>query len=384
MMEATMAVVDQSGIIGKIRDQPIGATLEQLLKRAAEDTGIDRVYVTSGGQPGSHGQSTGSTRHNNGRAADLQLIAGGDILSFSDNSGGKVADFVTACASRGAIGIGAGVHYMGNKTIHVGFGTSPQDQTKIVWGANGASANAPQWLRMAAQSGWNSRVSDLMQISDSQFEGYSESVPEPGDNEPIPISNIEMSADARSGETTNFPRCDGMIDAGIFARVSRSTKPPIEYIASPYQFDRNGVDIDYLVLHYTTSRNIDGTISHFLDNEDQVAAHYVIGRDGRIVQMVKDKKKCYHGNSKNSRSIGIEHSAAPGDELTANQEASSLDLIRWLCAEYDIPVANIIPHKCAPRATSCPGDLFMRYGATGASSCEVHRDAVQKWLAEKL
>ena len=156
-----MAVVDQAGIVGKIRDKPIGSVLEQLLKHAAEDTGIDKVYVTSGSQPGSHGQSTGSTRHNNGRAADLQLIAGGNILSFSDSNGGQVAAFVTACASRGATGIGAGVNYMGNKTIHVGFGTSPQDHSKIVWGASGASANAPQWLRDAAQAGWSNGLRNL-------------------------------------------------------------------------------------------------------------------------------------------------------------------------------------------------------------------------------
>ena len=188
-----------------------------------------------------------------------------------------------------------------------------------------------------------------------QFEGYDETVPEPGIGDSNLIPSAERSVEIWGGKSTDLPRCDGMIDPSLFAKISRSTKPTIEYIESPYQYSRNGVNIDHIVLHYTTSRNIDGTISHFKDNDDQIAAHYIVGRDGRIVQMVKDKKKCYHGNSKNSRSIGIEHSAAAGDELTTSQEASSLDLIRWLCAEYDIPVANIIPHKCAPRATKCPG-----------------------------
>ena len=180
------------------------------------------------------------------------------------------------------------------------------------------------------------------------------------------------------------PCCDGMSRAKLALEAAAITKPAAEYIPSPYQFSRNGTDIDYVVVHYTTTKNIQSTISHFQNNPDQVAAHYVIGRDGRIVQMVKDSKKCYHGNSKNKRSIGIEHSAAPGDKFTVEQEAASLSLIRWLSAEYDIPRGNIIPHMCTPRATSCPGELFSDYGVNGESSCDDYGEAVQKWLSEKL
>ena len=43
---------------------------------------------------------------------------------------------------------------MGNRTIHVGFGASVSDKSKLIWGAGGRSANAPQWLRDAAAAGW--------------------------------------------------------------------------------------------------------------------------------------------------------------------------------------------------------------------------------------
>lgn len=154
-----MATVDQSGLAGKIRDKPITAELKSILKKAAEVAGVDVVRVTSGGQPGSTGQSTGSTRHNGGRAADLQLVKNGQTQTFTDQDGGPVFEtFVTAAAARGAIGIGAGVGYMGNKTIHVGFGLTPADTTKLVWGAGGKSANAPAWLRTAAKAGWDHPV----------------------------------------------------------------------------------------------------------------------------------------------------------------------------------------------------------------------------------
>lgn len=154
-----MATVDQSGIVGKIRDKKITQELKRVLERAADTAGIDVVKVTSGGQPGTTGRRTGSTRHDGGRAADLQLVRDGHTLTFTDQDGGPIVEaFVAAAAANGATGIGAGVHYMGNKTLHVGFGTSPQDHAKVVWGAGGRSANAPAWLREAANKGWDNPV----------------------------------------------------------------------------------------------------------------------------------------------------------------------------------------------------------------------------------
>ncbi|HRJ69576.1 MAG TPA: peptidoglycan-binding protein [Beijerinckiaceae bacterium] len=151
-----MALVDQSGIVGKVRDRRISIELERLLERAAEAAGVDVVRVTSGGQPGTTGKSVGSTRHNGGRAADLQLVVDGRTLEFTDEDGGDTVEaFVTAAAALGANGIGAGVAYMGSRTLHVGFGETPDDHRRIVWGYKGKSKNAPRWLREAAERGWD-------------------------------------------------------------------------------------------------------------------------------------------------------------------------------------------------------------------------------------
>jgi hypothetical protein len=156
-----MATIDESSLPGKIRDRPIAEELRRVLERAADAAGIDVVRVTSGGQPGSRGRSTGSTRHNGGRAADLQLMKGGRILEFSDQDGGPDVElFVTSAAANGATGIGAGEEYMGPRTIHVGFGTTPADHSKLVWGKGGRSINAPAWLREAANRGWDNPTTD--------------------------------------------------------------------------------------------------------------------------------------------------------------------------------------------------------------------------------
>lgn len=131
---------------GKIRDLPIKASLRDLLSKAADAADIEIVRVTSGGQArkGSGGKRTGSVRHDDGNAADLQLERAGRVLSFENpQERPLIAKFVTEASRLGATGIGAGLTYMGPHTLHVGYGS------KATWGAGGKSANAPAWLRAA-------------------------------------------------------------------------------------------------------------------------------------------------------------------------------------------------------------------------------------------
>jgi hypothetical protein len=144
--------------------------------------------------------------------------------------------------------------------------------------------------------------------------------------------------------------------------IDSATKPRIEWVSGCPNFSsRNGQTITSIVLHYTTSRNIDGTISWFLNPSSKVSAHYIIGRDGKIVQMVSDSDKAWHCASFNSNSIGIEHSAQIGDKLTPEQEKSSAALVKWLRKEYGISQNQIFGHRWnpnAPNMTDCPGSLW--------------------------
>ncbi len=155
-------------------------------------------------------------------------------------------------------------------------------------------------------------------------------------------------------------------------------KPTISrFIQSPNCSSRNGERIRRIIMHYTTSRNVDGTISHFLKPSSRVSAHYVIARDGRIIQMVLDTDKAWHAKGANADSIGIEHSAAPGDQMTAAQELSSIALVRWLLSEYKLPKTAIHGHKYTPEnlgSTNCPHHLF------GDDS----RAALDAWIQNKL
>lgn len=139
---------------GKIRDKPITPKLTAVLIAAAEKAGIDVVSVTSGGQDikGQGTRRTGSTRHDGGQAADIQLIRKGQVLDFHADRATFEA-FVTAAAAAGATGMGAGDDYMGPKTIHVGFGS------KAIWGGRNARvADAPAWMKRAAEIGWSGKA----------------------------------------------------------------------------------------------------------------------------------------------------------------------------------------------------------------------------------
>lgn len=89
----------------------------------------------------------------------------------------------------------------------------------------------------------------------------------------------------------------------------------VEYIESP---NTNGktqlISPSYLILHYTADSSFDGAISWFKDPTAEASAHLVIGRDGKIVQMVPFNQRAWHAgksqwgniNGLNGYSIGIE------------------------------------------------------------------------------
>lgn len=70
----------------------------------------------------------------------------------------------------------------------------------------------------------------------------------------------------------------------------------------------------YLIIHYSASGNVAGTVAHLTKAESNVSAHIVIGRGGEVVQLASLDQRCKHcGESTwngdthlNFSSIGIE------------------------------------------------------------------------------
>ena len=134
-------------------------------------------------------------------------------------------------------------------------------------------------------------------------------------------------------------------------------KPPVIWKPSPNESSREGADIDTVVLHHTASNNTAADLATLRSRSAEVSAHYLIGRDGKIYQLVKDGRKAWHAGvsalrgdtspSVNARSIGIEITNA-GDgrtPFTEKQYQALEKLVPWLMKTYKVPMQNLVGHK---------------------------------------
>jgi N-acetylmuramoyl-L-alanine amidase len=111
---------------------------------------------------------------------------------------------------------------------------------------------------------------------------------------------------------------------------------------------------NFVIIHHTAQNSTQQTINTFLvKGKSEVSAHYIVGKDGAVVQMVNDYLRANHagigkwGNTSdlNSSSIGIELDNNGIDQpFTDAQIKSLLVLLDALKKRYNIPVANFIGH----------------------------------------
>lgn len=131
------------------RNKTIQSKLMNVLRTAAGQVGVD-VVIFSGGQDAigtPNARRTGSTRHDDGYAADVWIYSGSSSALSTKSNSKLVSDFISACVAAGARGIGAGPGYMGNQGIHVDLWGSAKGSQ--IWGAGGKADNAPQWVKDA-------------------------------------------------------------------------------------------------------------------------------------------------------------------------------------------------------------------------------------------
>jgi hypothetical protein len=113
--------------------------------------------------------------------------------------------------------------------------------------------------------------------------------------------------------------------------------------------------IDMIVIH-----DIEGTsgaaIATFQDPKRAGSAHYVIGYDGAITQMVQEKDIAWHAGNwdYNTRSIGIEHAGfACCDDYTQAEYDASAQLIASICSRWGVTLdrTHVIGHYQVPDPT---------------------------------
>ena len=126
-------------------------------------------------------------------------------------------------------------------------------------------------------------------------------------------------------------------------------------VASPNYDSRPwGERIDCVVLHATAQNEMSEATTLFAHRGAGVSAHFVVGRDGRVVQMVPVEGRAWHaGVSRlagvggvNDYSVGIEMVNLDDgrDPYTDAQYRAVADIIRLLRTRLTIPDERIVSH----------------------------------------
>jgi AmpD protein len=157
----------------------------------------------------------------------------------------------------------------------------------------------------------------------------------------------------------------------------------VRQIASPNYDDRpDPADIALIVVHGISlppgQYGGDGIIELFSNTLDpaahpyyatvaglRVSAHFLVRRDGALVQFVPCTKRAWHAGAScwngrtrcNDFSIGIELEGADDEPYTDAQYATLVALIDALCARY--PIEDVVGHSdIAPGRKTDPGPEF--------------------------
>jgi N-acetylmuramoyl-L-alanine amidase len=143
------------------------------------------------------------------------------------------------------------------------------------------------------------------------------------------------------------------------AHPPSSAPPPLPlaypFLASPHFDERPpGATIDTVVVHATAIDSLEESVSYFMAPTTVVSAHFVVGRDGAVVQLVPVEKRAWHaGQSKlngaehvNDFSVGIElvNMNDGVDGYPEVQYHAAAGIIRLLRSRYTIADDKILSH----------------------------------------
>ena len=138
-------------------------------------------------------------------------------------------------------------------------------------------------------------------------------------------------------------------------------------------FDKRpkGVKINSIIIHYTGMKTLNQAYKRLCDKKSKVSSHYLIGRDGRIMNLVDEKNRAWHAgishwkgiDNLNDTSIGIELEN-PGHEFgyipySKKQMKSLIFLCKKINKKYQIHPEWVLGHSdIAPKRKKDPGEKF--------------------------
>jgi N-acetylmuramoyl-L-alanine amidase len=130
---------------------------------------------------------------------------------------------------------------------------------------------------------------------------------------------------------------------------------------------RNGLQPEFIVLHYTAMASCQAAAERLCDPEAEVSAHYLIDYDGTVQELVPEEARAWHAGAgrwrglddMNSRSIGIELANDGAEPFAEPQMAALESLLAGIMARWSIPAEAVIAHSdMAPGRKTDPGSRF--------------------------
>lgn len=145
-----------------------------------------------------------------------------------------------------------------------------------------------------------------------------------------------------------------------------SRNPIAQWVPSPNHEARRPI---LIVLHATTQDSVEQSLRTLRTGNSggPVSAHYLVGRDGALYQLVSDERRAWHAGpgrwgtiiDVNSASIGIELDNDGESPFPPPQVTALLRLLEDLCTRLQIPRTQVIAHAdMAPTRKRDPGPLF--------------------------
>lgn len=144
-----------------------------------------------------------------------------------------------------------------------------------------------------------------------------------------------------------------------------------EFLKSPnYQKGRSGHNPQAIVIHITDGSK-ESVKSWFLNPKSQVSAHYLVCKNGDVIQFVEEKDTAWHcGKIQNPKwellkpnlnpnlyTIGIEFEGKDNEHLTMFQVYIGAWLLFKISAGWGISMdlLHVIPHNWINAGKICPG-----------------------------
>lgn len=134
-------------------------------------------------------------------------------------------------------------------------------------------------------------------------------------------------------------------------QTGTSDYPGATWLATPSEnystANRSSADVRWIIIH-TTEGTTASAVQRFQNPAEEVSTHYIISRDGSVIQMVRNKDIAYTaGNwAYNQQGINIEHERYGTNNWTEAQFTASANLIQWLTQRYSVSI--VFPAGIAP------------------------------------